>query len=84
MPRNHAFNAQFQALQIVARMARDFVDNMQPGDRFFGLQVEAAKHFDIGSEGYGLFIGCCLHQMSRYVMDFDSERRIVSIVPVKQ
>ena len=78
-----AFDARFHALQVVAKMAYEFVNNLQPGDKFHGLQVEAAKHFDVGSEGYGMFIGCALHQMSRFVIDFDRERRIVSIVRVK-
>lgn len=74
------FEAKFDALQIVARMAYEFVEGLQPGDKFHGLQVEAARHFDVGSQGYGLFIGCALHQMSRFAIDFDAERRIISIV----
>jgi hypothetical protein len=74
------FEAKFNASQIVARMAYEYVEGLQPGDRFLGLQAEAARHFDIGSEGYGLFIGCALHQMTKFVMDVDSERRIISIV----
>jgi hypothetical protein len=78
------FDAQFNALQIVAKMAYDYVNNLQPGDRYLGLQAEAARHFDIGSEGYGLFIGCATHQMRNLVMDVDGDRRIISIVRVKQ
>lgn len=77
-----AFDAKFRALQIVAKMAYEYVNNLQPGDRYLGLQTEAARHFDIGSEGYGLFIGCALHQMTRYVMDVDKDSRIISIVRV--
>ena len=74
------FEAKFNALQIVARMAYEYVEGLQPGDRFLGLQAEAARHFDIGSEGYGLFIGCALHQMSKFAMDVGADRRIISIV----
>lgn len=77
-------DAKFRAKQIVARMAYDFIESLKPGDRFPGLQAEAGKHFDVGSEAYGLFIGCALHQMTRYVIDFDDNRIIVSIVRVKQ
>jgi hypothetical protein len=80
---SETFDAKFQALQIVAKMAYEFVNELQPGDRFFGLQSEAAQRFDIGSEGYGLFVGCALHHMSKFVMDVDADRRIVSIVRVK-
>lgn len=76
------FEAQFHALRIVSRMAYEYVDNLQPGDRFI-LQAEAAKHFDVASEGYNLFINCVRHQMRNMVMDVDAERRIVSIVCVK-
>jgi hypothetical protein len=76
------FDQKFNALQVVARMAYDYIEQLQPGDKFFGLQVEAAKHFDVGSEGYGQFIGCALHHMSRFAIDFDGQRRIVSIARV--
>jgi hypothetical protein len=76
------FDMRFRALQVVARMAYDYIEHLQPGDKFHGLQVEAAKHFDVGSEGYGLFIGCALHHMSRFAIDFDGQRRIVSIARV--
>lgn len=76
-------DAKAEALQIVARMAYEYVNSLQPGDYYFGLQAEARRHFDVGSQGYGLFIKCALHQMTRYVMDVDADRRIVSIVMVK-
>ena len=78
------FETKYKALQVVVRMAFDYVEGLKPGDRYLGLQTEAAKHFDIGSEAYGLFIGCGMHQMTKFVMDVDDERRIISIVRVKQ
>jgi hypothetical protein len=81
---SETFDAKFQALRIVAKMAYDYVNKLQPGDRFLGAQTEAARFFDIGSDGYGLFVGCALHQMSRYVMDVDRNRVIVSIVRIGQ
>lgn len=76
--------AQPSARQIVARMAGEYIDNLQPGERFLGLQAEAARHFDIGSEGYGLFISHALHQMAKISMDLDAEHRIVSIVRTRE
>jgi len=75
---------QLNARQIVARMAYEYIQNLQPGDRFLGLQAEAARHFDIGSEGYGLFIARALHERSKIAMDLDSERRIISIAPARK
>lgn len=71
--------AKFRALQIVSRIAYDYIENLMPGDIFHGIPAEAARRFDVGSEGYGLFIGCAEHHMTEFVMDLDSERRIISI-----
>jgi hypothetical protein len=83
MRQNSTSDAKFRASQIVSRMAFEYVNNLQPGDRFLGPQVEAAKHFDVGSEGYELFVGCALHKMGSIVMDLDKDGCIISIVPVR-
>lgn len=71
-----------QVLQVAAVMAREYVANLQPGDRFLGLVPEAAKHFDIGSEGYNLFVNCAAIELERVAMDLDATNRIISLARV--
>lgn len=70
---------QTAAVNIAQKHAREFVANLQPGDKFAGLNAEAGRLFTPGSVGYGLFINYGLIELARIALDLDKDGTIISM-----